>query len=353
MSHLRQDPLTGRWVIMAAGRRGRPNEYPLRREKGGDPADCPFCLGQEARTTREILAVGRQKNSSPNTAGWRLRVFPNLYPALTPEGSGPSLHDPDEEVPSSELFVQEPGVGAHEIIAYSPDHNAGLGTLSLEDLTELLQVLQERFATLAKDPKHRCILQFVNHGAEAGATLSHPHLQILAMPMVPLAVQEKLDRMEVYRRQEGRCLLCDLLAAERKKGIRIIDENENWTAFAPWASRFPWEMMLVPRRHQGSIMEATSMELHELARLLGKVLGRLDVLHGDPPLNLIIQGAPLENELPKAYFAEGTEAVDGFHWHVEVCPRLSRLAGFEAGSGFAINSVLPEEAAGRLREQEG
>ena len=353
MSHLRQDPLTGRWVIMAAGRRGRPNEYPLRPEGGSDPAECPFCPGHEDRTPGEILAVGRREGAPSDTPGWRLRVFPNLYPALAPESSDASPVDEAAQDPSGNLFVQSPGVGIHEVIAYSPDHAARLATLSQEELAGVLRVLQERSAALARDPKHRYILQFVNHGAEAGATLSHPHLQILATPLVPALVREKQDRMDRHRRRTDRCLLCDLLEAERKLGVRVIAENDGWTALAPWASRFPWEMMLIPHRHQDSIQAAVSGELQELAGLLKDVLGRLDALHGNPPLNLISHGAPLVNGDRGEYSGEEASASEGFHWHLEICPRLARWAGFEAGTGFVINSVLPEEAARRLRQEEG
>ena len=354
MSHLRQDPLTGRWVIMAAGRQDRPNEYPLQREGGSAPADCPFCPGHESRTTKEILAVGRPEGEPADTPGWTLRVFPNLYPALGPEGSDSSLPDQAADgIFSEELFGHRSGVGAHEVIAYSPDHRAGLASLSQEDLAGLLVVLQERYAALARDPGHRYILQFVNQGAEAGATLSHPHLQILATPVVPAVIREKQDRMDRHRQQTGRCLLCDLLVAEKKNRVRLIAENDGWTALAPWASRFPWEMILIPRRHQASISEATSGELEELAGLLGDVLARLDAQLGNPPLNLIFHGAPLANGDPREYFAEGEAAPEDFHWHIEILPRLARLAGFEAGTGFAINSVLPEETAHRLRREEG
>ena len=353
MSHLRQDPLTGRWVIMSSGRRNRPNEYPLRKDEGALPTDCPFCPGREAMTTNEVLALGRPDGAPADSPGWRLRVFPNLYPALTPTGTDDSFDGPVGLGEFPELFVQDPGVGAHEIIAYSPDHRASLGTLPTEDLAELLMVLQRRYAALAENPKHRYILQFVNHGAEAGATLSHPHLQILATPMVPAVVSEKLERMDRHRIEPGRCLVCDLLAAEKSNGDRVIAENGGWTALAPWASRFPWEMILIPRRHQGSILAAASEELSQLADLLGEVLGRLDALHGNPPLNVIFHGAPLVIGDRNEYFAEGPAAPDGFHWHVEICPRLARLAGFETGTGFAINSVFPEEAARRLRGEDG
>ena len=349
MSHLRQDSLTGRWVIMASGRRDRPNEFPLQHEGGSSPATCPFCPGQEDRTTREILALGRGEGAAENTPGWRLRVFPNLYPALSAEGAGEPpvqatggpVSGPGPESMAEELFVQSPGVGAHEVIAYSPDHQAGLATLSQDDLADLLQVLQDRYAALAEDPRYRYILQFVNHGPEAGATLAHPHLQILATTVVPAMVLQKQERMERHRSRTGRCLVCDLLAAEEKSEARLIDGNEYWMALAPWASRFPWEMLLAPRRHQGSILEAGPEQLRALAGLLGDVLRRLDTIHENAPLNLIIHGAPLDESAP-----------DCFHWHLEVCPRLARLAGFETGTGFAINSILPEEAARRLRTKE-
>jgi UDPglucose--hexose-1-phosphate uridylyltransferase len=340
MSQLRQDPLTGRWVILAAGRRNRPNEFPLHSKKKSSLSECPFCPGQEASTTPEIVALGRPTGAPANSSGWSLRCFPNLYPALSHKAAD---QDSEQAVrqDTDSLFRHEPGLGAHEVIAYSPDHEASLGSLSRENLVALLRVLQDRYARLSEDPQHQYILQFVNHGPEAGATLAHPHLQILATPFVPATVLDKQTRMNDHRKRAGRCLVCDLLAAEELSKDRLVIRDEFWTVLTPWASRFPWEMLLIPRRCQGSILEADAAELESLADALGGALRRLNGVHESPAWNVILHGAPLV----------GSDA-SGFHWHLEICPRVSRLAGFEAGTGFAINSIAPEEAAVQLREKE-
>lgn len=340
VSQLRQDPLTGRWVILAAGRRNRPNEFPLQRKGNVAASECPFCPGREGMTTPEILATGRPAGTAPDSPGWSLRVFPNLYPALRAEESEPPGGRRDSPR-INPLFRSAAGTGAHEIIAYSPDHEANLGTMARSDVVALLEVMQKRYADLSGDPRHRYVLQFVNHGPEAGATLAHPHLQILATPFVPATVREKQARMADHAGRTGRCLVCDLLAAEEAAAERLVARDEHWTVVAPWASRFPWEMLLIPRRCHGSLLESDPEELDHLAGVLGDALRRLDAVHGDTPWNLVLHGAPLEE-------SRG----EGFHWHLELCPRLSRLAGFEAGTGFAINSIAPEEAAVQLREKE-
>jgi UDPglucose--hexose-1-phosphate uridylyltransferase len=354
MSTLRQDPLTGRWVIMAASRGGRPNEFRLMQRDLAPGAHCPFCPGHESSTTPEILALGRSSGAPANGTGWRMRVVPNKYPALRPENESPPI-EPQPELPP-EFFPSRPGVGSHEVIIYTPDHAAGLASLGASELLELLKVLRHRSEVLSRRPGHKYISPFCNHGPEAGATLAHPHMQIIGTPELPSFVVDKAVRFADYRVRTGGCLLCDLVAAEEKAGDRVIRRNGAWTALAPWASRFPWEMLLVPARHQAYLTEADDDDLASLCEVLSYSLRGLAAIHGDPSLNLVIHSAPL----PRAKGEEfGDKRLDDlaysptedFHWHLEIMPRLSRPAGFEVGTGFTINSVIPEEAARRLREE--
>ena len=354
MSTLRQDPLTGRWVIMAAGRGDRPNEFSLM-QRDPDPGDhCPFCPGHESSTTPEILAIGRPVGAPANGSGWRLRVFPNMYPALRPDiASRPGTHPPER---TPELFPARPGIGSHEVIVYSPDHAAGLDSLGEYELFELLKVLRDRAEVLSRRPGHKYVSPFCNHGPEAGATLAHPHLQIIGTPELPSLVVDKAVRFADYRARTGGCLLCDLVAAEVQAAQRVIHRNDHWTALAPWASRFPWEMLLVPAEHRAYLTEANDDELAALSEVLSFSLRSLAAIHGDPSLNLVIHSAPLP---PPAGEVFGDERLDDlsysprtdFHWHLEIMPRLSRQAGFEVGTGFTINSMIPEEAARRLRAE--
>ena len=352
MSTLRQDPLTGRWVIMAAGRGDRPNEYRLMRRDPTAGVDCPFCPGNEHRTTPEILAHGREEGAPVNGPGWRMRVFPNKFPALLAEVPEPEGATSADQV--SELFPLRPGLGSHEVIVYSPDHAAGLASLEEADLFELLKVLRGRSEVLSSRPHHRYISPFCNHGPEAGATLAHPHMQIIGTPEIPSLVVDKAVRFADYRAHSGSCLLCDLLTAEKSSGEREVRSNGHWTALTPWASRFPWEMLLVPAGHQARLTDADDENLEALAEVLSFCMRSLSAVHGDLSLNLVVHSAPV---IPPAGEVFGDRRLDemayspaeDFHWHLEIMPRLSRPAGFEVGTGFTINSVIPETAARRLR----
>jgi UDPglucose--hexose-1-phosphate uridylyltransferase len=347
MSTLRQDPLTGRWVIMARGRQERPNEFRLMQRDPEPGAHCPFCPGQESHTTPEILALGREPGAAANGPGWNLRVFPNKYPAFDPARQSPAE-------PVDGLLAARPGIGSHEVIVYSPRHADSLATVSVGRLLDLLKVLRGRVKEISRRPGHRYVSPFCNHGPEAGATLAHPHLQIIGTPELPPLVVDKALRFAEYRREEGGCLLCDLLERERAAEERLIRHQGQWTALAPWASRFPWEVLLVPKSHQTGLGSADDSSLEDLAEVLAFSMRALAEVHGDPSLNLVIHNAPLpavgaagfgEKRLDEQGYDPGLD----FHWHLEILPRLSRPAGFEVGTGFTINSVIPESAARRLR----
>ena len=353
MSQLRQDTLTGRWVIMAAGRQGRPNEFALAPASSTDKDDCPFCPRHEDRTTPEIMATGR--DGTKDRSRWRVRVFPNMYPALgLPESEGQEATQaeysetvPGQGIPAMDLFPAEPGQGGHEVVAYTPDHEGSLGSLNRDHLTELLVVIRDRLTALEQSvPQVLHVLPFCNHGPQAGATLAHPHLQILAAPLIPALVRDKAANLAEYLRRTGRCLLCDTLEAELRDGRRVIAQNSSWVALAPWASCFSYEMRFVPQTHESRISDSSIENLADLAQILKWALERLEKIHQNLSYNLIIHSG--------AARGDGTAGGDAaaspsFHWHVEVLPRLSRLAGFEAGTGYAMNSITPEAAAARLR----
>jgi UDPglucose--hexose-1-phosphate uridylyltransferase len=328
--------LTGRWVVVAAGRGKRPNEFRLAERLVADPADCPFCPGREDRTTPEIVARGRPAGAPADTPGWRLRCFPNLFPAVRPDAAAGA---------APEGLVALPGVGRHEVVVFSPEHADGPAGVGPDGLAELLCLLRDRAAALAALPDHRYVLAFVNHGPEAGATLAHPHAQIIATPRIPDTVLAKAARFAGHRDAGRGCLLCDHLAQEEAAGARVVAAGPEAVVVAPWASRLPFELLVVPRRHQPDFTAATDTELAATAAVLHRALAALDRLHPDPPLNLVVHGAPLGD-------GDGSGAGAPFHWHLEVVPRLTRLAGFEAGTGFFINSLPPETAARRLRGEE-
>jgi UDPglucose--hexose-1-phosphate uridylyltransferase len=329
MSDLRKDPVVGRWVIIAGERGRRPTEF------GPEPtrprmASCVFCAGSEDKTPPEILA-GRGPDSRPNTPGWSYRVVANKFPALRIEG---------ELEPSGEgLYDRMNGVGAHEVVIETPDHAATLATLSVDAVADVLLAYRERVLDLKKDPRFEYILVFKNHGAAAGASLEHPHSQLIATPIIPIMVSEELKGAAEYYGMKERCVWCDVIRQERRSRRRVIMEAHGFVALAPFAPRFPFETWILPTRHRSAFEEAGVEELRGLAQVLGEFLRRLDRVLQWPPFNFMLHTAPLRDG-----------PLDHFHWHLEIIPKLSNVAGYEWGTGFFINPVPPEDAAAALRE---
>ncbi len=328
MPELRKDPVVGRWVIISAERGLRPADFgqnPVKLREG----PCVFCSGNEAKTPPEILA-SRPPQSAPNTPGWSLRVVPNKFPALRIEG---------ELEPSGEgLYDRMNGVGAHEVIIETPDHHATLESLPVSAAAEIFWVYRERVVDLKKDPRFEYVLIFKNHGEAAGASLEHSHSQLIATPIVPIMVAEELVGSARYFRLKERCVWCDMIRQERQEGGRIILEEDGFIAFAPFAPRFPFETWILPETHCSAYEEISREEVDALARIVGELLRRMNRVLQDPPFNFMLHTAPLKDP-----------AAEYFHWHLEVIPKLTRVAGFEWGSGFFINPTPPEEAVHYLR----
>jgi UDPglucose--hexose-1-phosphate uridylyltransferase len=326
---LRKDPVTGRWVIISTDRQKRPNDFRLEKSATTGRERCPFCPGHEAMTPPEILSY-RQNGSAPNTAGWDLRVVPNKYPALQVEGAI------DRE--GEGIFDRMNGIGAHEVIIETPDHDRSLALMSEPEIERVLWAFRERMLDLKQDHRLRYILVFKNQGAAAGATLEHPHSQLIALPIVPDFVREELEGAREHYRVKERCVYCDIIQQEARDGRRVIQENADIVALAPFAPRFAFETWLLPKRHGARYETAARHEYESLARLLKAVLQRLDRALESPPYNLIIHTSPFSEDVANLY-----------HWHIEIMPKLTRVAGFEWGTGFYINPTPPEEAARVLR----
>jgi UDPglucose--hexose-1-phosphate uridylyltransferase len=316
-------------VIIATERVGRPSDFTPREEpRRGGP--CAFCAGHEHETPPEILAYREPRDARADGPGWRVRVVPNKFPALRIEGA--------LERRGQGLYDLMNGVGAHEVLIESPDHDHGLGRLPPAAVEDVLRAVRDRVVDLRRDDRFRSVVVFKNHGAAAGASLEHPHMQLIATPIVPLVVADELLHARAYHDYRERCLFCDILSQELAAGVRLVGETPEVVAFAPFAARFPFETWILPRRH-GATFETTNPEtLRDLARLVRSVLGRLDRAIGDPPYNLFLHSAPF-----------GTEGSPSYHWHVEIVPKLVGVAGFEWGSGFHINPMPPENAARTLR----
>jgi len=332
MPELRKDPVVGRWVIISTERSRRPTNFtpvPMAKSAGS----CPFCPGHEDNTPPEVLAF-RPPGSEPNGPGWTVRVVPNKFPALQIEGTldrrGEGLYD------------KMNGVGAHEVVIETPDHALELADLPAEHIQQVLEAYRQRALDLHRDRRFRYVLIFKNHGAQAGATLEHTHTQLIATPIIPRMVQDELDGSRRYFELKERCVFCDIVQQETDttNGRRMVSTSERFIAVEPFAPRFPFETWILPREHDASFMNVSDGgEFADLARMLRDTLQRLNVALDRPPFNFVIHTAPV---------SEGD--LEYYHWHLEIIPSLSRVAGFEIGSGFHINPTPPEDAAQYLRE---
>ncbi|HOA34835.1 MAG TPA: DUF4921 family protein [Bacillota bacterium] len=336
MSEIRRDPISGRLVIFATERSKRPAAFA---GKGGGangraavPAyleGCPFCAGNERMTPPELLALGRS-TAEPDTAGWRVRVVPNKYPAVMLEEKG----TPDFRGALS------PGYGAHELLIEIPEHNLQPGSFPPRQMELVVEAYYRRGRALANYRRLRYLQIFRNHRREAGASIEHPHSQLIALPFVPPAVRLELESAHQAYLAEGICPFCRMLEEERQFDGRVILNCGAYTAFIPFAARSPFETWILPRRHEASFFETAASERAELAEFLEELFRLYAHVLGDTPYNYYLHTAPLRS-LPLPHY----------HWHIELIPRVSIAAGFEMGSGVYINVTRPEEAARFLREK--
>ncbi|MCX8117758.1 MAG: galactose-1-phosphate uridylyltransferase [Desulfobacterota bacterium] len=329
MPELRKDPIYGRWVIIATERSRRPSDFAPeeRRSVGGF---CPLCEGNEDRTPPEVFAF-RENGTPPNSPGWQLRVVPNKFPALRIEG--------DLNREGEGIYDKMNGIGAHEVVIETPLHNETLATLPLGAVEKVLVAYRERIIDLRRDRRLRYVMVFKNYGAAAGASLEHPHSQIIALPIIPTRVREEIEGAKGYFQYKDRCVFCDIIRQELRQKSRVITENRGFVSLAPFASRFPFETWILPKHHQPTF-ERTEGELFgEAAEILSDTLRRLKQVLDDPPYNYILHtsSSPEQDQ-------------DYYHWHIEIMPKLTKVAGFEWGTGFYINPTPPEEAAEYLRE---
>jgi UDPglucose--hexose-1-phosphate uridylyltransferase len=329
MPELRKDPVTSRWVIIATERGKRPSDFGID-PPTSHPGFCPFCPGNEDKTPPEVLAY-RTNGEAPNGAGWKVRVVPNKFPALQIEGELNRQGDG--------MYDNMTGIGAHEIIVETPQHGETMGSMSELQIEDVLWAFHDRVLDLKKDPRFRYILIFKNHGRAAGASLEHPHSQLIATPIVPKRVQEELDGAKLYYNYKERCVFCDIVRQELTQGVRAICENDDFVAVAPYAARFPFETWILPKAHAPFYEDAQKHEYVNLSKILRNLILRIEKVLSCPPFNLIIHTTPLRETDGRYY-----------HWHLELMPKLTQVAGFEWGSGFYINPTPPEEAARYLRD---
>ncbi|MBI4313842.1 MAG: galactose-1-phosphate uridylyltransferase [Candidatus Omnitrophica bacterium] len=328
MSEYRQDPISGRWIIINTDQPKEPKDF--EKIKPLPPkTNCPFCAGHEALTPPEIIAI-RADGTAPNTKGWSIRVIPNKFPALRVEG--------ELDRAGEGIYDMMNGVGAHEVIIETPEHDKQLPDLPLRHIEEVLATYKNRILDLKNDSRFKYHLIFKNQGQTAGASLSHSHSQLIALPIVPKRVLEELTRAQGYYEFKERCVFCDMMLQELEERERIVLETPEFVCFAPFVSRFPFELWIMPKTHAADFAQISPAQTSDLARALSGALGKIQKSLGNPSYNFVVHTAPVS-----------AHARDEYHWHIEMMPRLMRVAGFEWGSGFYINPTPPEIAARFLK----
>ncbi|MDD3012934.1 MAG: galactose-1-phosphate uridylyltransferase [Candidatus Gastranaerophilales bacterium] len=337
MPELRRDPITKNWSIIATERAKRPESSLVKHLISGDeikhdPA-CFFCEGNEHATPPEVLAY-RDENASPDLPGWNLRVVPNKFAALN--------FDEDFLVnQDNPLKITGYARGAAEVLIESPHHTRNLALQSADHVACVLMAYRNRYLNLSQERSIKYISIFRNNGQQAGASLVHPHSQIMATPVVPINITNEMYGANDYYESTGRCVYCDIIKTELKDRSRIICENENFIAFAPYASRTPFETWVMPKFHSSRYQDLNDFQIHELSEIWKSTLYKIYTGLENPPYNYFIHTSPTQKNVNKYY-----------HWHMELVPKLTIAAGFELGTGMYINIAIPEDCADYLRSIE-
>lgn len=312
MAELRTDELTGRRVLFAAGRTQRPSDFvsatPQRES-------CPFCPGQEDQTPKEIWAL---RKGLPNTSNWQIRVIPNKYPI-------------------SEI---------HELIIETPHHDRDLPDLPLAQVKNVIDTYRQRLEARSQNRYCRYLSLFKNYGPEAGATRAHPHAQLVGLPFIPALVQTELRLAHEAHRRQGSCIYCQRISRELKSGERIVERDRHLVVWSPYAARTPFECWILPRAHNHDFCTLSPAQMTSLAHMLRHTLLRLRRVLNDFAYNYYVHTAPL----PSRHTASSTTLGRSYHWHLEILPRLSKMAGLEWSTGLYVNAMAPEESARLLRD---
>jgi len=338
MPELRKDPIIGRWVIIATERAQRPDQFVGQLKDEEDPQACPFCEGKEGNTPPEIYAI-RPRNSTRNGPGWDLRIIPSISPFLRVEG--------ELDRRGNGVYDVMNGVGAHEIVIETNQHVANMADLNEEQITRVLNCYSDRIVDLEKDTRLKYVLVFKNYGKGSGGMgIRHARSQLIATPVNPKRVKEELAGSRRYYEYHERCVFCDLIEQELAQKERVILDFDGFVAVSPFAARFPFETWILPKKHGSDYTCMDAESRRNLARVLKAVLLKLKLGLNDPDYNYIIHTAPFRRQ-KVGYW----KTIDqDYHWHIEIMPRLTKVAGFEWGTGFYICPLPPEDTAKFLRE---
>jgi UDPglucose--hexose-1-phosphate uridylyltransferase len=327
LSEFRQNISTGEWVIVAPERTKRPADYCRERQKTQVPAhseSCPFCPGNEHKCKEPVYEV-------KSDGKWTLRVVPNIFAAVNRQS--PPVRAKDG------LYLSAGGYGEAEVIIEAPSHNADIAFMPVEQVQDVIRAYRCRFNELSEDPNIAIVNIFKNYGPTAGASLVHPHSQIIATMVSPPHITEQIFYARRAFNTWGRCVYCDMIKEELAVRKRLVMESEHFIAFCPFASKYPYEMRIMPRKHSAIFGTITPEEESDFAFILQSVLRKLSLLLDYPDYNYYIRSVPNSDGLVQYY-----------HWHLAITPRLVQAAGFELGTRIYINPSLPETCAAELRE---
>ncbi len=342
MQELRKDPIIGRWVIMATGRARRPGTFIASDKSSVDLKSvkkCQFCEEHEKETPKEIFAI-RKGASKANTPGWQIRVVADKTPIfeadvkLSPKMNG--------------LYEVLQTRGAHEIVDETPEHIANMADLDVKQIKQVIEVYAERIRDLEKDASLCYALAHKNYNwSRDNQNIPHAHSQIIATPVIPMRIREELKGAQKYYDYHERCIFCDLIKQELNDRSRVVVESDHFLVIVPFASRFPFEMWILPKKHHAHFWKGVVGQEQDLAKILKEALLRLKLGVSDPAYHYVIHTAPFIRKTGERIGF--TRIEEDYHWHIEIIPRLTHTAGFEKGTGFYICPIPPEEAAGYLR----
>ena len=326
LSELRQDIVTGDWVVIATSRAKRPEDFAKHEKKEvkeESVKDCLFCDPVASGQEKDVLIYNDTKGD------WSLRVFPNKFPAFARE-------DYPKHFDEGPYFGMD-GIGYHEIVV-TRDHERQIANMEPTEVAEILDAYQDRYVDLMNKKSVNYIEIFHNHGKEAGASIAHPHSQLMAIPVISPYVKLELDGAEDYHRHNEECVYCKIIEWEIESKKRVVFENENFIAFCPFASRAAFETWVIPKKHKPYFERISAQEKLEVAEALQKAVGKIYKALNNPAYNFYIHTSPCDG---KDY--------PHYHWHIEILPRTSVWAGFELSTGIEISTIEPEIAAEYLR----
>lgn len=331
MNEIRQNKATKQWVIYASTRRMRPHDFrqPQKEESLLTlDKNCPFCPGNEKMLPNIIMQLPNNEKDK-----WQIRLVPNKFPALITSG--------DTYRNSRDIYLVMEGYGRHEVVIESPYHNQDLAKLSEKEIGLIIETYHKRYVELIKEHENMMIIIFRNHGQRAGTSLNHPHSQLIVTGIVPHHIRWREQEAQRYFDEFGCCVYCDILVYEQKNRQRVIFENKSFLAFIPFAAEVPFEIWIIPKKHQADFGFISDEEKSDLSLALKDILSRLYIKLHDPDYNYIINTSA-------RYKAREPQ----LHWYLQIWPRLTTRAGFEIGSGISINPSIPEEDAKFLNEKE-